>query len=143
VSGVKFRIVAFGDDDWDIVYIDDVQVRGMLKNDQPIEAPTPSPMNLVNNQCTENSGSWPNFFTATFNVGGGSLYIGEAFEKLVDGGNAQKLPGVGEDGSATVRLRVRSCNLLEIQALKSPNENSLFIILMLFAGKHRHFSHCY
>ena len=107
VDGIKFRLVAKNDDNFDIIYLDDIQLRGTLKEDQPTTAPTISPFDPNTNQCSESSGSWANIFTSDFNVAGGSLFIGPMFENLVDGGNAQKLPGAGEDGSTTVRLRVR------------------------------------
>ncbi|KAL3920611.1 MAG: hypothetical protein SGILL_003177 [Bacillariaceae sp.] len=105
VEGIKFRLVAKNDDNFDIVYLDDIQLRGTLKDDQPTAAPTVSPFDPNSNQCTDTATDWPFVFVANFDVGGGPLFIGGAFENLVDGGSARKLPGKGFEGGTAVRLQ--------------------------------------
>jgi hypothetical protein len=87
----------------------------MLKNYQPTTAPTGTLSHLDKRQCSENSDTFTkNIFTADFNVAGGRLHIGKMFESLVDGGNAQKLPGAGEDGSTTVRIQASENQVLSM-----------------------------
>jgi hypothetical protein len=84
---------------------------------------------LRDNVCTDDWIDWNFIFIANFDVGGGSLHIGSAFEDLVDRGNAKKPPGKGLEGTTAVRLQVIDS---KASALSCPAcATSLFIVFAL------------
>lgn len=84
----------------DFISLDNIVLDGKSST-----SPTGSP-STVNNACTDTTTDWPFIFVANFDVGGGSLFIGSAFENLLDGGSAKKQPGKGFEGTTAVRLQV-------------------------------------
>ena len=95
-GAMLLRWVAGGDTgNTDFISLDNIVLDGKASTDPP-----------PNTVCTDTTTDWPFIFVANFDVGGGSLFIGGAFENLVDGGSAKKQPGKGFEGTTAVRLQV-------------------------------------
>jgi hypothetical protein len=95
-STLSLRFLAGGDTgDNDFVSLDNVVLDGKPRT-VTTPAPTAGPTTVGQNICSEPSTTWPIVFASNFDVGGGTLFIGGEFYDLIDGGDAQKLPGAGK-----------------------------------------------